>query len=68
MYVLTFLGITAGVHRLWTHKTYKAKMPLQICLMLCHSASNTNTSIKWIRDHTLHHKSSMPTLCCGFSK
>nr|AEH95845.1 fatty-acyl-CoA desaturase [Operophtera brumata] len=54
--ILSILGLTAGVHRLWTHKSYKAKLPLQIFLMLCHTASNTFTSISWIRDHILHHK------------
>ncbi|KOB74485.1 Fatty-acyl-CoA desaturase [Operophtera brumata] len=48
--------IALSVHRLWTHKSYKAKLPLQIFLMLCHTASNTFTSISWIRDHILHHK------------
>ncbi len=26
------LGITAGAHRLWAHRTYKAKLPLRILL------------------------------------
>jgi stearoyl-CoA desaturase (delta-9 desaturase) len=26
------LGVTAGVHRYWTHKSYKAKLPLRIIL------------------------------------
>ena len=26
------LGITAGAHRLWAHRTYKAKLPLRIFL------------------------------------
>jgi fatty-acid desaturase len=36
-YVLYFcggLGITAGAHRLWAHRTYKAKMPLRILLAI----------------------------------
>lgn len=27
------IGITAGAHRLWSHKSYKAKWPLRILLM-----------------------------------
>lgn len=34
MYVCGGLGITAGAHRLWSHRTYKAKMPLRILLAL----------------------------------
>jgi stearoyl-CoA desaturase (delta-9 desaturase) len=25
-------GVTAGAHRYWTHKSYKAKLPLRILL------------------------------------
>ena len=25
-------GVTAGAHRYWTHKTYRAKLPLRIIL------------------------------------
>ncbi|CAK1587473.1 unnamed protein product [Parnassius mnemosyne] len=54
--VLSTIGITAGAHRLWTHKAYKAKMPLQIILMLMNSLAFQNTATDWVRDHRLHHK------------
>lgn len=28
------MGITAGAHRLWSHRAYKAKWPLRFVLML----------------------------------
>jgi len=31
------LGVTAGAHRLWSHRSYKAKLPLRIFLAICHS-------------------------------
>jgi hypothetical protein len=31
------LGITAGTHRLWAHRSYKAKWPLRAFLMLMHT-------------------------------
>jgi stearoyl-CoA desaturase (delta-9 desaturase) len=31
------LGVTAGTHRLWSHRTYKAKWPLRVILMLLHT-------------------------------
>lgn len=34
LYVCGGLGITAGAHRLWSHKSYKAKAPLRIILMI----------------------------------
>lgn len=32
-------GVTGGAHRLWTHRSYKAKLPLRIILMLCYSSA-----------------------------
>lgn len=34
LYKLGCMGVTAGAHRLWSHKAYKAKTPLKIILML----------------------------------
>ena len=32
LYMMGGLGITAGAHRLWSHRSYKAKLPLRILL------------------------------------
>ncbi|XP_068152280.1 acyl-CoA Delta-9 desaturase [Drosophila tropicalis] len=59
IYITMFLGglgITAGVHRLWSHKAYKAKLPLRIFLMLCQSLAFQNSIWEWTRDHRVHHK------------
>lgn len=40
MYHISAMGITAGAHRLWAHKTYSATTPFQVLLMLCNSMSN----------------------------
>lgn len=56
--VLGGLGITAGAHRLWSHRSYKAKLPLRVFLMLCNCIAGQNDLIEWCRDHRLHHKSS----------
>ena len=34
-YFLGALGITAGAHRLWAHRSYKAKTPLRVFLAFC---------------------------------
>lgn len=52
------LGITAGAHRLWSHRSYKARLPLRIFLMLCNCVAGQNDLIEWCRDHRLHHKTS----------
>ncbi|XP_047991985.1 acyl-CoA Delta(11) desaturase-like [Leguminivora glycinivorella] len=57
-YVMGILGVTAGTHRLWSHRSYKAKPPLQVLLMLFNSIAFQNTAIDWVRNHRLHHKHS----------
>lgn len=49
-------GITAGAHRLWTHKSYKAKLPLRILLAVLNTVSSQNHIYEWVRDHRVHHK------------
>lgn len=56
MYVAGGLGITAGAHRLWAHRTYKAKLPLRILLGLFQSIALQNSIYEWSRDHRVHHK------------
>ena len=53
---LSGLGITAGAHRLWSHRSYKAKLPLRIFLMICQSIAGQNSLYVWCRDHRAHHK------------
>ena len=31
---MSALGVTAGAHRLWSHRSYKARSPLKIILAL----------------------------------
>ena len=52
------LGITAGAHRLWSHRSYKAKPILQWFLMILNSICNQGHLIYWCRDHRIHHKHS----------
>ncbi|KAK3910909.1 Acyl-CoA Delta(11) desaturase [Frankliniella fusca] len=53
---LSSQGITAGAHRLWAHRAYKAKLPLRIFLMLCQTLAFQNHIYEWVRDHRVHHK------------
>ncbi|KAL6426391.1 hypothetical protein ACFW04_009109 [Cataglyphis niger] len=56
MGVIQAQGITAGAHRLWTHRAYKAKMPLRIILLICYCSAGQNNLYDWVRDHRMHHK------------
>ncbi|XP_048000585.1 acyl-CoA Delta(11) desaturase-like [Leguminivora glycinivorella] len=55
-YILGGWGVTAGTHRLWSHRAYKAKLPLEILLMLFQSSTAQTSVIHWCRDHRCHHK------------
>ncbi|XP_032664484.1 acyl-CoA desaturase 2-like [Odontomachus brunneus] len=50
------LGITAGAHRLWAHRSYNAKLPLRILLMTLYCMAGQLQPSKWIRIHRTHHK------------
>jgi stearoyl-CoA desaturase (delta-9 desaturase) len=52
------LGITAGAHRLWAHRSYKATWPVRLFLMLANSMANQGSIYHWSRDHRVHHKHS----------
>lgn len=56
LYQLGGLGITAGAHRLWAHRSYKAKWPLRLFLTMCNTLAFQNSVIEWSRDHRVHHK------------
>ncbi|XP_060764235.1 stearoyl-CoA desaturase 5-like isoform X2 [Neoarius graeffei] len=55
-FIITALGITAGAHRLWSHRSYKAKLPLRIFLAAANSMAFQNDIFEWARDHRAHHK------------
>lgn len=55
-YFISALGVTAGAHRLWSHRTYKASFPLRVFLALANSMAFQNDIFEWARDHRVHHK------------
>ncbi|XP_062899521.1 stearoyl-CoA desaturase 5-like isoform X1 [Mobula hypostoma] len=55
-FLLTALGVTAGAHRLWSHRSYKAKLPLRMFLAAANSMAFQNDIYEWSRDHRVHHK------------
>jgi len=56
LWPLSGFGITVGVHRLWSHRSYEASFPLRFFLMLCNSIANQGSIFHWARDHRVHHK------------
>ncbi|KAK3082176.1 stearoyl-CoA 9-desaturase [Coniosporium uncinatum] len=55
-YYCTGLGITAGYHRLWAHRSYSATKPLELFLALCGAGAVEGSARWWSRDHRAHHR------------
>lgn len=53
---LTGLGITAGYHRLWAHRSYNASKHLQYFLALMGTAALRGSIEHWSRIHRVHHR------------
>lgn len=56
LWPISGFGITVGVHRLWSHRSYEASFIVRLFLMLCNSVANQGSIFHWARDHRVHHK------------
>nr|QLI61963.1 desaturase 8 [Streltzoviella insularis] len=56
MTYVTIMGVTAGIHRFWSHRTYKATLPVRIMLAMFFYASGQMKIRQWSRQHRIHHK------------
>ena len=54
-YVVTFLGITVGYHRYFTHGAFKAKKHIRIALAIAGSMAVHGPIVHWVADHRRHH-------------
>ena len=56
-YSLLFsIGITAGYHRLWAHRSYNASKPLQYFLAAAGAGAMEGSIKWWSRGHRAHHR------------
>ncbi|EIW77198.1 delta 9-fatty acid desaturase protein [Coniophora puteana RWD-64-598 SS2] len=55
-YFMTGLGITAGYHRLWAHRSYNASKPLQFLLCILGAGAVQGSIRWWARGHRAHHR------------
>ena len=53
---MSSLGITAGYHRLWAHRTYEASLPVRIALMIAGTFAIQNSILYWSSGHRVHHR------------
>ncbi len=55
MYTLCGLAITAGYHRLFAHRTYRASPPVRWAMLAFGAATFQNSALSWSADHRAHH-------------
>jgi stearoyl-CoA desaturase (Delta-9 desaturase) len=55
LYLLTGLGVTVGFHRLFTHRSFKARPAIRAILAVLGSAAIEGPVISWVADHRKHH-------------
>jgi stearoyl-CoA desaturase (Delta-9 desaturase) len=55
MYLLTGLGVTIGLHRLFTHRSFKTSRALRFLFAVLGSAAIEGPVISWVADHRKHH-------------
>lgn len=55
LYVITGLGISLGFHRLFTHRSFRARRGLRIALAVAGSLAAEGSLISWVSHHRRHH-------------
>jgi len=48
-------GVTAGYHRLFSHRAYQASLPVRGVLLCLGAASFEHSALNWASDHRQHH-------------
>ena len=55
-WIFAGLGITVGYHRLFAHRSFKAKPVTEWIIMLFSTAALQNKILNWCSDHRRHHR------------
>ncbi len=53
---ITGLSITAGYHRLFSHKSYQTVWPVRLVLLLFGAGAFQGSALEWCSDHRNHHR------------
>jgi stearoyl-CoA desaturase (delta-9 desaturase) len=52
----TMMSITVGYHRLFSHLSFKAKLPVKLFTLIFGACAFENSCLSWASDHRRHHK------------
>ena len=55
-YTLTAVGVTVGFHRLFTHRSFKTRLPIRVLFAVLGSAAVEGPLIEWVSTHRMHHR------------
>ena len=55
-FALATTGASLGLHRYFTHRSYKTSRPVHAMLALCATMTMQGTIIRWVADHRRHHR------------
>jgi stearoyl-CoA desaturase (delta-9 desaturase) len=55
LYLPISLGVTAGFHRMLTHRSFRAHPVVRAILLICGSMAVEGTAITWAANHLKHH-------------
>ena len=56
IWLVSGLSITAGYHRLWSHRSYRAAWPLRLFFVLGGTFALQNSVLVWCARHRIHHR------------
>ena len=56
IWLFSGLSITAGYHRLWSHRSYQAAWPLKLFFVIFGTFALQNSVLVWCARHRLHHR------------
>jgi stearoyl-CoA desaturase (Delta-9 desaturase) len=54
--LITAFGVTAGLHRLFSHRSYKSTRWMAVLLSIAGTASGQGFFFRWIYEHRVHHR------------
>jgi stearoyl-CoA desaturase (Delta-9 desaturase) len=56
MYLVTAIGASVGLHRLFTHNSFKAVPVVRYSLAIAGSMADQGPLVEWVAIHRLHHR------------
>ena len=56
LYIASGMGITLGYHRLYSHRSFKSKWPVELAVLIGGAAAMQDSALAWCSDHRRHHK------------